>query len=137
MDASSPREIYARMREIAARSAAEPADLTPFEERVFSQNGEDGVIAELLRRVGAPARSFTEVGCGTGAEANCVLLADVFGFSGLFVEADAAQHEQLAAKYAHTDAVRTLCELVTPANVNAVVGSGNPDVLSIDRKSVV
>jgi hypothetical protein len=48
--------------------------LTGWDLSVFSQFGEDGVIAELLRRVGPPNRYFVEFGAETGLEDNCVPL---------------------------------------------------------------
>nr|MBA3292765.1 hypothetical protein [Geodermatophilaceae bacterium] len=50
---SHVRETLTAQRELVDRYRAagqEPPDLTAYELRVFSQNGEDGVIAELLRR---------------------------------------------------------------------------------------
>jgi hypothetical protein len=44
---------------------ARPEDLTAFELGVYSQNGEDGVLAEIFRRLGPGRR-----------ERNCVALAD-------------------------------------------------------------
>ncbi|HWH43773.1 MAG TPA: hypothetical protein VNT32_03500 [Thermoleophilaceae bacterium] len=129
---SAPRDAYSELRALAERADPGGPGLTRHEARVFSQNGEDGVIAELLRRVGATTRSFAEIGCGTGAEANCVFLADVLGFSGLFVEADPGPYAVLEAKYAHTDHVRTARALAGPANVNDLLGGEERDVVSID-----
>ena len=70
------------------RRARPPADdLTRHELRVFSQNGEDGVDRgdPAPRRHGAA--SFVEFGVEAGVEGNCVFLADVLGWPGLFMEA--------------------------------------------------
>lgn len=56
-----------------------PADLAAAEARRSSQNGEDGVIAAILARIGAPGRSFVEFGAETGWQGNCVALADEAG----------------------------------------------------------
>ncbi len=61
--------------------------LSRFELRVLSQNGEDGVLAEIFRRVGAPARYFVEFGIESGRQGNCVYLADLAEWTGLFIEA--------------------------------------------------
>jgi hypothetical protein len=42
--------------------------LTPYELRVFSQNGEDGVIAEILRRAGIADGWFVEFGAADGVQ---------------------------------------------------------------------
>src|ERR1700730_10617776 len=67
-----------------APSPQEP--LTRYEHRVFSQNGEDRVLAELVRRVGSLSRWFVEFGIESGTQGNCVFLANVLGWSGLFLE---------------------------------------------------
>ena len=70
------------------RGTAGNAPLTEFELRCFSQHGEDGVIAELLARVGIASGYFVEFGIESGREGNCVFLADVLGWYGLFIEPD-------------------------------------------------
>ena len=113
-----------------------PSSLTPYEFKVFSQNGEDGVIAEILNRCGAPSRWFVEFGSGHGAEANCVYLADVLGWSGAFFEADDSAYTALERKYRPNPGVRTLAATVQPDNVEQLFAdAGVPDeidVLSID-----
>jgi hypothetical protein len=137
-----PRDLtvtFGAMRAVADKygeTLTAVCDLTRFEQRVFSQNGEDGVIAELLARVGVSSRWFVEFGIGPGVEGNCVLLADVFGWSGLFLESDDDDFRALEQKYATNERVRTIRAAVTPDNVNDLLGSnGAPhdiDVLSID-----
>ena len=139
------RAVYlalAQMRErhalIVPQPCEPPADtaLTPFELRVFSQNGEDGVLAEILRRVGAPARHFVEFGVESGREGNCVYLADVAGWHGLFIEAGEEMFRLLSDKYAAQDGVQTIRARVTARNVEALFAQAGvpeePDVVSID-----
>ena len=139
------RGLYLSLSELRRRHAvvaAAPGDrpdtlpLTPFELRVFSQNGEDGALAEILRRTGAPERFFVEFGVESGREGNCVYLADVVGWRGLFMEADADLYQMLERKYAGQSAVRTDKAEVTPENVEDLFRqAGVPadfDVLSID-----
>jgi hypothetical protein len=118
------------------RGIAAPGDLTRFERQVFSQNGEDGVVAEILRRIGAPGRWFVEFGAGWGFEGICVALADVLGWSGLFIESDPIAFGELRRKYGAEPRVRTLEAVVDAANVEELFTSaGVPtdlDVLSID-----
>ncbi|MEA2145489.1 MAG: hypothetical protein QOG59_1076 [Solirubrobacteraceae bacterium] len=110
--------------------------LTPFELRVFSQNGEDGVLAEILRRIGAPGRFFVEFGVESGREGNCVYLADVEDWRGLFMEGDGACFRQLAQKYAELPRITTVQAMVAPDNVESLFAGANvpeqPDVLSMD-----
>lgn len=44
--------------------------LNRHEFQVFSQNGEDGVLAEILRRIGVISQTFVEIGVGDGLENN-------------------------------------------------------------------
>ena len=131
-------ELVSRHTEIRA-DAAPPAESRPLaasELRVFSQNGEDGVLAELLRRVGAPTRYFIELGVDSGREGNCVYLADVAGWEGLFIEADDEMFAQLERKYVAQSATQTVKARVTTANVERLFAQvqvpPEPDVLSID-----
>jgi len=115
---------------------SERGQLTPWELRAFSQNGEDGALAEILRRIGAPERYFVEFGVESGREGNCVLLADVIGWSGLFMEADEKQFCELERKYQPVSRVETVNATVTPANVQQLFERAGvprePDVLAID-----
>jgi hypothetical protein len=130
------RFFYLTLEMLARRNASEPSDLTPYELCLYSQNGEDGVVAEILRRIGPGVREFLEFGVESGVEGNCVALADVFGWTGLFIESDADGAARLAAKYRGAPPVRTLRERVTAENVNAVFAqndvSTEPSVVSVD-----
>ena len=132
---------YLALAELAARWAAGrghgvEVGLTGAELRVFSQNGEDGVLQALLARVGVSSRRFVEFGAETGREGNCVFLADVLGWTGLFMEADPSSFARLSTKYRDLPGVQTLQAGVTPANINALLTesgmTGEIDVLSID-----
>ena len=142
----TPREIYTALASLNTRHreiSREPAELdghrgvlTPFEVRVFSQNGEDGVIAEIAARIGTGEPFFVEFGVESGHEGNCVYLADVAGWPGLFIEADADSFALLEDKYRGNDRVRTTHASVTADNVQALFAAAGvptePTVLSID-----
>lgn len=144
-DLRRARAVYSTLPEYARRihqvtdqagaPGAQP-DLTSYEYQLFSQNGEDGVLAEILRRTGAPTRCFVEFGVESGREGTCVALADVAGWEGLFLEADNSDHHLLAQKYRGNHKIRTLHAEVTPQRVNELFGYGHvppePDVISID-----
>ncbi len=141
----SDRNLYLALAELQRRDgqiAAEAAehqtalDLTRSELRAFSQNGEDGVLAEILRRIGTRNRYFVEFGVGAGREGNCVYLADVAAWQGSFMEADGELHHQLERKYLAQGAVNTICARVSGDNVEQLLIELNvpaePDVISID-----
>jgi hypothetical protein len=114
----------------------EARDLRAFERRVCSQNGEDGIIEEIFRRIGTGTRYFVEFGVESGAECNCARLALEAGWRGLFLEADAGHFERLAARYRGHEGVRCARSVVTSANIERLLEeNGVPpdlDLLSID-----
>ncbi len=144
-DQETPRDYYIAMHELYQRhtrglAAAPESDLTPAELRVSSQNGEDGVIVEILRRAGTrESPYFVEFGAEVGAEGNCVFLADVLGWSGLLIEADPELHRRLTVKYRLSQSVQTRHRFVTAESVQEIFdAAGVPvdfDVLSIDIDS--
>ncbi len=111
-------------------------DLTSFEYSVFSQNGEDGVICELLMRTGEGSRSFVEFGIETGVEGNCVFLAEVRGWSGLFMEGGEDDSVALARRWRGRDSIQTRQAMVGPENINALLDEAEvpdePTIVSID-----
>ncbi|HEY7077159.1 MAG TPA: hypothetical protein VH418_17400, partial [Solirubrobacteraceae bacterium] len=130
------RGVYPALGELARRYGGEPPDLTAYELRVFSQNGEDGVLAELLRRTGVGGGGFVEFGAGDGGEGNTVFLAAVLGWPGVLIEPDAAAYAALERRHRANPRVRTLHAAVTAENVEELFARAGvpeePDVLSID-----
>lgn len=129
-------EVYLSIAELLRRSERDGApvslDLTPYELKVFSQNGEDGVLDEILRRVGTQSRTFAEFGAGPGTEAVCVYLADVARWHGHFIESDPELYRSLAAKYESNDLVTATEALVTPPTVEELFSRiGVPDALDV------
>jgi hypothetical protein len=111
-------------------------DLRAFERRVYSQNGEDGIIQELLRRVGVQHRFFVEFGVETGVECNCARLACEEQWSGLFLEASPELFPQLQDNYRALPSVRCQQIIVTSQNIEEILAAHQVpvdfDVLSID-----
>lgn len=75
---------------------SDPRHLCRFEARVYSQHGEDGILSEILRRIGATSRRFVEVGVGDGLENNTVYRLSQ-GWCGHWFEAGAANVEKVTA----------------------------------------
>ncbi len=127
---------YLALAQLLARQKGELADLSLYELSVFSQNGEDGVLQEILRRLGIGRGFFIEIGASSN-EANCLLLADVFGWRGLVLEADDEEYANLARKYANSPSVRVVKMRVTRDSLTADFFRSprvpeEIDVLSID-----
>jgi len=128
--------VYSAIHELIMRHGGEASGLTAFEYRVFSQNGEDGVIAEIFRRIGTTNRFFVEFGIGDGWQGNSVFLGDVLDWTGLFAEPDTKSYERIRAKYQHSPRVRVAPDALTSTNVNAKFTEWQvpdaPDLVSID-----
>jgi len=122
---------------LAAAGRTYPAsDLRNFERRIFSQNGEDGIVEEIFRRIGTTNRSFVEFGVESGVQCNCARLAVEEGWQGLFLEADPEFFSQLQERYADRPAVRCARALVSSANIEGLLAEcqvpSELDLLSID-----
>ena len=72
-------------RELEAHATG-TVDLRTSELKVFSQNGEDGVIDALVRAIGVESKFFVEFGVEDGLNPTQRLLAEVFEWAGLFIE---------------------------------------------------
>jgi hypothetical protein len=111
-------------------------DLRAFECRTYSQNGEDGILEEIFRRLGERPGFLVEFGVETGVECNGARLVRERQWRALFIEADEAKFAQLAKLYADCPGVRTVHGRVTSQNIEALLlGNHVPeelDLLSID-----
>jgi hypothetical protein len=111
-------------------------DLRTFERKVFSQQGEDGIIEEIFRRIGETNRYFVEFGVETGVECNSARLARECGWSGLFMEADPDEFPVLQANYAPYPGVTCVKAMVHSTNIQQLFADAGvpaePDLLVID-----
>jgi hypothetical protein len=64
------------------------AKLIHYERQVFSQNGEDGIVAEIFRRIKTKSKFFVECGVGDGLENNTTFLLTQ-GWKGCWIEGSA------------------------------------------------
>src|SRR5687768_12035929 len=117
---------------------ADPRHLAHFEAQVFSQNGEDGIIGEILRRIGPTDRFFVEIGAGHGIEANTAYLLRK-GWKGVWLEADPRAVRSIQSQFAAELAsgqLRLVHSFVTRENAPELLrAAGVPneiDVMSID-----
>ena len=63
----------------------------------WSQNYEDGMIAEIFRRIGAVSRTFLEIGVGDGSENNTTALL-IFGWKGWWIEGSETNCKSISAR---------------------------------------
>jgi hypothetical protein len=125
-----------RARVKAERRRRRFSALDGAEESFYSQNGEDGILRELLFRVGFEKRYFVEFGAGDGRENNTALLAQQYGWGGVYIEGDPSDAAALTMLYESNPAVRVLNERITRENIGKLFARAaipaEFDLLSID-----
>lgn len=101
-------------------------DLERFERKVYSQNGEDGVLEAIFAAVGVTDRFFVEFGCEDATQCNTAYLLEQ-GWQGLLMDPAGTSRNPMAT-------VRQ--EFVTAENINSLFRKyGVPDefdLLSLD-----
>ncbi len=124
--------------EMAKPRYADPKRLLRHGAKVFSQHEEDGIIAEIFRRIGIGKRTFIEFGVETGVQSNTTKLL-VEGWRGLWIEmaeGDVAEIKRTLGHYLNRGDLTLRQAMVTAENVNELFAqggfSGEIDVLSID-----
>lgn len=110
--------------------------LLKFGYRTYSQNDEDGIIAEIFRRIGCSNKTFIEFGIGDGTECNSLNLI-AGGWRGLWVERnDIRAVAQLHKTLIETGILRIQQAKITAENIDQVLAENaldpEPDLLSID-----
>lgn len=117
---------------------ADPRRLVRHGYKAFSQSTEDGMIAEIFRRIGPGDRRFVEIGVQFGVECNSTWLLHQ-QWRGLWLEADAASVERVRETHRHfiqSGRLEVACAYVDVDNINALfakhLGIRTCDLLSID-----
>jgi hypothetical protein len=117
---------------------AHPKRLTRHERQVYSQNGEDGIIAEIFRRIGTTNRFFVEFGVGDGLENNSALLL-ITGWQGLWIEGSTASVQAIRSRFAkqlHSKQLTVREAFITAENIESLLAEANVpeelDMLSVD-----
>jgi hypothetical protein len=109
--------------------------------RVYSQNGEDGIIRFITQRIASPEKTFVEFGFGL-RENNCLRLALQEGYSGLYMDgfSPAVRVFNECARQQGLRGVRAAVEYLTVDNIDAVLAkhgfNREVDVFSIDVDGV-
>ena len=113
------------------------ADLLKFKSNVHSQNGEDGIIQEIFRRIGTTTKTCCEFGAWDGIHlSNCRQLI-LGGWSALMIEGDTGRFDDLVRNYKDNPSVVCVNRFVDAgANSLSRICQENPirelDFLSID-----
>jgi hypothetical protein len=115
-----------------------PAYLLSQRFKLLSQNEEDGIILALLKLVGAPNRTFVEIGSGASG-GNSGMLALEFGWRGLMVDIDEGKIARARAKFGVNPLVSFEAVAVSPENINRLIErhglKGEVDLFSLDIDS--
>lgn len=115
--------------------------LSGYAHDVYSQFGDDGMIAEVFRRIGAEAKTCVEFGAHDGEScSNTANLRKHHGWSSLLIEPDAERFEALketikAETQADGQRIVAVQSAVTGYNIDALLkdhGFEAPDLMSID-----
>lgn len=111
--------------------------LEHFEYAVYSQNGEDGILAEIFNRIGTKTKKFVEFGVEDGRENNSVYLLSQ-GWQGLWIEAlenNCAKIEHYFSSYLTEGSLKLERNFARPDNINNLISkyfTGEIDLLSVD-----
>lgn len=104
----------------------------------YSQNDEDGIIQEILNRIGTTDRRFVEFGTGDGLENNTHFLL-CQGWSGVWIDGSAtncAAQKSVFEWAIRSEKLKSIQAFVTVDNINDVIRDagveGEIDLLSID-----
>jgi len=104
--------------------AREITNINFFERRIYSQNGEDGIIKAMFKQIGTTNKFFVEFGVEDGKECNTRYLKEKQGWQGLWMDGNPRN-----SKYVKK-------EFLTAENINAVFKKYRVpkefDLLSID-----
>lgn len=105
------------------RAQLDPRSLVHHGMKITSQNDEDGMIAEALRRLGVHTPRFVEIGASNGRE-NCTRQVLENGGVGLWVEGNAELVEQ-ARSLAPPHRLDVRSAFVTKDNIVAIIEQSN------------
>ncbi|MDZ4791099.1 MAG: hypothetical protein SGJ17_07825 [Hyphomicrobiales bacterium] len=106
--------------------------------QMFSQGPEDGVIAEIFRRIGVRDKTFIEIGVGNGRE-NTTRLLLTLGWSGVWVEGNAENAAAIRRDFAAqlgSGQLKLVESMVTTDNISPLLNKADAplafDYLSVD-----
>ena len=112
-------------------------NIQDYEFKVFSQNGEDGIIQFLIQNTEIKNKIFVEFGVETYKEANTKFLLLNNGWSGLIIDGDKDAMEKIASSDLHWKYdLKSIGNFITKDNINKIIKSagieGEIGLLSID-----
>jgi len=116
----------------------DPKRLTRSGRKIYSQCDEDGLIAEIFRRIGPKHKTFVEFGVESGLECNSLWLL-INGWSGLWIEGEETFANRILTSHAHwinSGKLKVARSFINAENINELIKagglSGEIDLLSVD-----
>jgi hypothetical protein len=104
-----------------------PPGFDPGAVSLYSQHGEDAFLLRLFAALGAPRKTFLEIGIQDGLECNSANLALNFGWSGVMLEGDPAFAAAAQEHYRAHPNVSVRQAFVTKENVRELLGEAKVD----------
>jgi hypothetical protein len=130
------QEIYFQQLKSSSKYS-DSRHLIHFESQVYSQNGEDGIISEIFKRIGYTNKFFVEMGTSTGLENNTLLVLE--GWKGVWIEGNEDANRQALnnwVEYVSSGQLKVVTSLITAENFQQLLYSNNVpsdlDLLSLD-----
>ena len=118
---------------------ADKKRLEPFGYKVYSQNEEDGMIAEIFNRIGTTNRFFIEFGVQDGLECNTHFLL-FQGWEGVYMEGSAESCKQIRENFKiplEKGQLTLLNSFITAENINDLIAQTKAkDLVEIDLLSI-
>ncbi len=128
-----------------ARPRDARSEINKHEFKLYSQNGEDGILLHIFNAIGVTNRTLVEFGIGDGRENNAANLLLNFGWGGLLMDssfdncASADLFYRTLIDNSDVKHIKVAQELVTKETINALLEkynvTGEIDLLSIDIDS--
>jgi hypothetical protein len=88
----------------------DPQRLLAYGAQFWSQNDEDGMIAEIFRRIGVTTKTFLEIGVGDGSENNTTALLAA-GWTGWWIEGSEKDCHSISKRLAEMPALKARLKL--------------------------
>jgi len=106
------------------------------EEKIFSQNGEDGIIDYLLETLNIQDPKFIEIGVEDYIESNTRLLYHIRNSNGLIIDSNIDEDQLSNNLDLWKGRIKVIKELISPNNINEIIMDNNfdknLDLFSID-----
>ncbi|MEH1780030.1 MAG: hypothetical protein V7L26_13090 [Nostoc sp.] len=131
------REYFLKLRQ--------PLKLKDVSFKIFSGNGQDGILLYLLTILGIKHYTIIDIGCGNGINGNSANLIINHGFHGLLIDGDQASLDRgiefyLKLALPSNNTPNFVNGILIKENVNSIISSSlckdEVDVLSIDIDSI-